>query len=136
MGADFEAKVAAYLGLRRALLNLLNPRDRRYFSFQLWQEGIARYTQYRVAAWAAANFEPSSGFRSFDDYVGFERVAERLRAQVLSELEALELPEGRRVAFYPLGAAEGLLLDVLAPAWRARYFDPPFQLETHFAGRR
>ena len=37
----------------------------------------------------------------------------------------------KRVVFYPLGAAEALLLDAARPGWKARYFTEPFYLERY-----
>ena len=52
--SDFRVKLAAYLKQRRELEHTLSPDDYKYFSFQMWQEGVARYTEYRVAKLAAA----------------------------------------------------------------------------------
>jgi hypothetical protein len=40
----------------------------------------------------------------------------------LSELERIDLAKAKRMAIYPFGAAEGLLLDRLRPTWRGGYF--------------
>jgi hypothetical protein len=51
---------------------------------------------------------------------------------VLSELNTLRLESYGRVAFYPLGAGEGLLLDRVNKRWRDRYFADKFYLEKYF----
>jgi hypothetical protein len=48
-----DAAVAAYAERRAALRAALSEDDRKYMDFQLWKEGVARYTQLRVARWAA-----------------------------------------------------------------------------------
>jgi hypothetical protein len=40
----------------------------------------------------------------------------------------LALEDQRRVAFYTVGAAEAMLLDLADPNWRERYFAEKFSL--------
>jgi hypothetical protein len=47
--SEFSAKLGAYLKARRAFEQMLSPDDYKYFSFQLWQEGVARYAELRIA---------------------------------------------------------------------------------------
>ena len=49
----FESKVSSYLKSRKDLVDLLAPNDYKYFAFQCWQEGTARYTEIDVAQTAA-----------------------------------------------------------------------------------
>src|SRR5262245_9155615 len=73
---DFPIRLSDYLDLRRQLLTMLSADDYKYFSFQLWKEGIARYTEYHVAKLAAANYRPSKEFEQLKDYTSFESVAD------------------------------------------------------------
>ena len=130
--APFSSKLASYLEARDALKKLLSPDDYKYMSFQLWKEGMARYTEYRVAHWAASKYEPSREFRELKDFTTFAAVADQVREGIVRELSTLKLPEYKRVAFYPLGAAEGLLLDRAKPNWRTRYFAEKFDNEVYF----
>jgi hypothetical protein len=41
---------------------------RRYFEFQLWQDGVATYTELRLAELATEAYAPSAAFRSLADY--------------------------------------------------------------------
>src|SRR4051812_47058762 len=68
---DFSAKLTEYLAARRKFGETLSADDYNYFSFQVWQEGIARYTEYRVAELAASRYKPSKKFRSLKDYKPF-----------------------------------------------------------------
>jgi hypothetical protein len=128
----FDAAVRAYVAARAALRERLDPADYRYLAFQLWQEGIARYTEMRVAAWAAERYRPSARFRSLADFEPFAGVAGRLAAGLRAELAGLSLREERRAAFYPVGAAEGLILDLWSPHWRRRYLAEPFDTGPYF----
>ena len=130
--SDFAAKVSAYLKQRHELERTLSPDDFRYFSFQLWQEGIARYTEYRVAKLAATNYKPSKAFRELKDYQPFAEVAKKTRNQILSELRTGKLEEYKRVIFYAIGAGEGLLLDRANPRWQRNYFAKKFYLDKYF----
>src|SRR6476660_629126 len=74
--SDFSAGLSTYLKQRREVENILSPDDYRYLSFQMWQEGISRYTEYRIAKLAAASQRPSKAFRTLKDYRQFGEVAE------------------------------------------------------------
>jgi hypothetical protein len=119
---------------RAQLGELLAAADRRYLDFQLWQEGIARYTEYRIAREAAARFTPSDAFRALPDFEPFAAVAERLHREIMSDDNTV-LGREQRVAFYPVGAALGLWLDRTEPGWRSRYLTSGFSLDRVGAGR-
>lgn len=123
-----RAALARYVEARHEVREALSPLDYRYLAFQLWQEGVARYTELAVATLAASRFAPGAAFRALPDYTSFADAAAELRAQV-DAARALDLASDRRVAFYPLGAATALALDAAAPGWRGRYFEHPFDLD-------
>lgn len=110
----------------------LSPDDFNYFSFQCWQEGVARYTELRVAEFAEANFVPSEAFRTLPDYRPYKDVADSLRARILNGLSDPSLAGSRRVAFYAFGAGEALLLDRVQPGWKSEYLRTKFHLEKYF----
>ena len=130
--ADFRLKLSAYQKQRSELEHTLSPDDYKYFSFQMWQEGIARYTEYRMAKLAAASYRPTKAFRALKDYQPFRNVAENIKRGVLNELSNAKLEESKRVIFYALGAGEGLLLDRVNPRWRQRYLVEKFYLDKYF----
>jgi hypothetical protein len=55
--------------------------------------------------------------------------------EFLQERSTLKLEDYKRVAFYPLGAGEGLLLDRANPNWPGRYFAEKFDNEKYFSCR-
>ena len=130
--ALFSSKLASYLEARDALKKMLNGDDYKYMSFQLWKEGISRYTEDRVARWAASSYQPSSEFRKLKDFTTFAAAAEQVRNGIVQELSTLKLENYKRVAFYPMGAAEGLLLDRANPKWRNQYFAEKFDNRKYF----
>lgn len=132
--SEFSVKLKAYFHARQAFQQLLSAEDYRYFSFQLWQEGIALYTEFRIADLAARKYTPTKKFRALKDYTSFKEVADSiLNKQILSSLPTQQMEKSERLVFYPFGAAEGLLLDQANPKWRGRYFKERFYLEKYFA---
>lgn len=130
--AERKTKSAEYLNARRQLQAMLAAGDYNYFSFQLWKEGIARYTQFRAAKLASKKYKPSKAFRELKDFTPFKKVADDLLSLIIRELTTLTMKEYKRVAFYPIGAAEGLLLDEANPNWRDHYFAEKFYVEKYF----
>ena len=130
--ALFNARLSDYLAARNTLEQMLSADDYKYFSFQLWKEGIARYTEYRVARWAATRYRPTGEFQSLKDFTTFSAAADQVYKGIVHELSTLKLEDYKRVAFYPIGAAEGLLLDRSKPQWRNRYFAEKFDNSVYF----
>jgi hypothetical protein len=121
--------VASAIRARTALQAALSAEQYRYLAFQLWQEGVARYTELAVARRAAAGGEPAAAFRALPDYTTYAAEARRLEQGIESGITAVELGEEKRVAFYATGPAYALLLDAVAPGWRDRYFETGFSLD-------
>lgn len=130
--ADFRRNVSAYLQRKREFRKILSRDDYKYFSFQLWQEGVARYTEYRIATMGGKEYQPGPQFRSLKNSTSLGQEADSLQVRILSELPRLSLGTLRRVAFYTLGAAEGMLLDRARPTWKQFYFTEKFFTEKYF----
>jgi hypothetical protein len=125
------SQLDGYRNARGRLARTLNPADYRYLSFQIWQEGVARYVEIRAAEAAAHRHTPSAKFAALEDFVPYADAAASLRRQMDEELVDLDLAAQQRVAFYPLGAAEAFILDAAFPGWQGRYFTEPFRLERY-----
>jgi len=126
------AKLAEeYVGQRKSFFAQLSPDDHKYLAFQLWQEGIARYTQIKVAG-SAAQYQPSPEYAALPDFESFGAYASHARKDTLDELRTADLAKSKREVVYAWGAAEGLLLDRLRPGWRDEYFSHPFSLDSYF----
>lgn len=102
----FAARVARVPVALADFLGELSPADQRYFWFQVWQEGVSRYTEWRVAAAAGGDYEAA---------------AREIRAGIERSLAEPDLASQRRIAFYALGAGLALVLDQTDPSWRQRY---------------
>ena len=103
-------------------------------AFQLWQESVARYTEYAIAEKAAGTYEPSEAFLALGDG-SFAVAAAELRSMHEREMAALDPGLQKRTAFYPLGAALALALDRTSPGWRDRYLGRAMDLAPLFAAR-
>jgi hypothetical protein len=130
--ADFRARVDAYLTARREFRDVLAVDDYAYFSFQVWQEGIARYTEYKLASLAGSSYSPTAAFAMLPDVTSFALDAERIRDHIAAELLRVVLKQSRRTAFYHVGGAEGILLDRINPGWRRFYLTHKFFTEKYF----
>lgn len=114
---------------RDALRRRLTDADYRYFEFQLWQEGVARFIEYASArAPSADSGKPSVAFEELPDYEPYSAAAAEARRGLRQELEQLALGRQRRIAFYPLGAAMALVLEETRPDWKQAYGRRPFAL--------
>lgn len=125
---DRAKKQQAYFAARLKFQAMLPPDDYKYFSFQLWKEGIARYTEYRMAKLAASKFQASKEFRALKDYRSFADVARTTYERIFEQLLTQKLGESKREVVYSYGASEGLLLDQIKPGWRRRYYVEKFDL--------
>jgi hypothetical protein len=112
---------------------LLSPDDFNYLSFQCWQEGVARYTELRVAELASTGFTPGNAFSSLKDYKPFKEVADSIHSRIFDGLANPSLSSSRRVAFYAFGAGEALLLDKVRSGWKRDYLRTKFHLEKCFS---
>ena len=128
LDAPTAGALQAVVDARDRLRSRLSPADYRYFEFQLWQEGVARFIEYAVARAGAESGQSASAFRSLPDYQAYSRAAEGARRSLRRELDQLALGRQRRVAFYPLGAAMALLLEETRPGWKRAYAARPFAL--------
>ncbi len=124
----FEKKFNKYKTSRKKFSKRLLTADYRYFSFQIWQEGIARYTEYKFLE-KLAGYIPSSEIVQLKDFISFAECKRRFLELQFSELAKLELSKAQRVCFYAIGFAEGILLDKINPGWRAGFFTNKFYLE-------
>lgn len=130
--SHFAERLAAYIDARKHFQQSLSEADYRYFGFQLWQEGLARYTEYRIARLAATRYKPTPAFRALKDFTPFAEDAAKTLAGINAELAKPRLHERQREVVYGFGAAEALLLDRANPQWQGRYLTEKFQTANYF----
>ena len=102
--------------------------DYRYFEFQLWQEGVARFIEYAAARAASADSgKPSAASRGSPTTSRTARPPPR-RAEACDGSWSTGAGPAAAVAFYPLGAAMAFLLEETRPGWKRAYGGRPFAL--------
>lgn len=127
---DFRKLLPAYIKKRKAFRAALSQKEYAYFSFQIWQEGLASHTAYTLLTWLK-KYKPSKQYidlgltESIQDYWQTEFGAH------LNNLTAMKLPESKRVCFYAVGMMEGMILDRLNKKWRDYYFTDKFYIENY-----
>jgi hypothetical protein len=130
-GAAFSKVAKEYLEQRTKFLARLSPDEHKYFAFQLWQEGMARYTEVKAAE-AGAQYRPSEEFATLPDFESFPSYAARARSNTLNELKQADLATWKRTVVYSFGAAEGFLLDRVNPKWKEEYFRGSLSTDFYF----
>jgi hypothetical protein len=114
------ARAAAYTNaadLKRTLDAMLSPDDRKYLDFQLWQEGVPRWTEL-----ASARAGHRAGLVA-DSTLAWQE------ARIVDDLGRIDLGAQRREVVYPLGAAMAELMERQGVKWKERYFEQMFVLE-------
>ena len=129
---NFKKLFNEFIAERKKLIQLLKPADYRYLSFQLWQEGIARYTEYKFLQ-LLDEYIPFDDIFLLPDFIPFKKFKEQFLMSHLASVTGLKLEKEKRVCFYDIGLAEGILLDKLNPQWRLQYLSKKFFLENYAA---
>jgi hypothetical protein len=128
----FNSKFQSLKEEQEKFRRLLSKKDYAYFSFQLWQEGIARYTEYKMTRMIMNNFKSSYDVAGLKDFVPYDSLYKELMSRLVEEADSLRLDQDKRVCFYSMGALIGLILDRVNPKWHDMYFKEKFYLEKYF----
>lgn len=128
-----DSAIEYYLNLKDSLKKMLIEKDYLYFSFQLWQEGMAKYTEIKSAEiLSKENYEYSKEFKELNDFVSSDSFYSNVLSRLIHNSQNQNLKTDMRECFYTLGALEGLLLDKVNPGWRKKYFKEKFFTEKYF----
>ncbi|RPI73826.1 MAG: hypothetical protein EHM47_05225, partial [Ignavibacteriales bacterium] len=123
----------SYLKNRDQLKNILSEEDYKYISFQLWQEGIARYTEIKLLQMMLVDgYEFSDEVKKLRDYKSLKDHYEDYYTNEINLLNGLSLRDSKRNCFYEFGAFEGLLVDLVNPGWRKEYLTRKFFIENYY----
>lgn len=108
----------------RAFLDrMAQTTDYSYSEFQEWNEGVAAYTQYRLAEAAAQNsYVPTAAFRALPGFQGYPVLWSRTYQNWPYLVKHAGRAARNRNAFYHLGMGKALALDKVYPAWKMQYF--------------
>jgi hypothetical protein len=131
--ATTQSETTTFVQMLHRFSASLPEGDRKYFAFQCWQEGVARYTEFAVARAAAREHGVTPSFLTDKNAELLATDARRTYYGVTRAVnDPLALARDKRVAFYAFGAGEALLLDRVRPGWHARYLDPRLDLSVFF----
>lgn len=128
---DFDSYFRQFLKARKSLKQNISTNDYIYFSFQLYQEGIARYTEYAFLD-AMKDFSPSKELKKIADFEPFSLYKKRFYKKHLNNVVNLKLDQIKRVCFYDAGFAEALLINKVNSTWRDRYLLDKFDIEKFY----
>jgi peroxiredoxin len=132
-GVKYNAGTAAdAVRVYRSFLRQQSPDNKfyDYSRFQECQEGIAFYTEYKMAELAASgSYQPAEAFRQLPGYKTYRQVWEEDYKNRTFLVKHAGRAAQSRTAFYHLGLGKGLLLDKLMPDWKSRYFAPGVWLD-------
>jgi hypothetical protein len=105
----------------------LNPALVDYERQREWLEGLARYAELGLWREAAADYQPSVAASDDPEFDGYNDYEKRL-AREIGQIGRMagDAGDGR---FYYSGFAQAMLLDHLAPDWKARALEPDVFLE-------
>jgi hypothetical protein len=128
-----NALIKDYLKKKKLFKNLISEKDYKYFSFQLWQEGIARFTELNITKIIIDNsYVFSDEVKKLNDYVELKAFYDDYYTNEINNINGLSLYNSKRVCFYAIGAGEGFLLDFDNPGWKDLYFNNKFFLEKYY----
>ena len=119
--ADFYPKFDTYLQSRWALEAAAGAANWRYAELQLWQEGVARWTEIALGK-AYPDAEVANG-------------AAELEKRTLAALRSPDLAKHKREFAYAYGAGEAVLMEACGTGWRKRY-SSVLELRTLLHGAR
>lgn len=125
---DWVVAKDGFLQARKEFKASLSPNDYKYISFQWYQEGIARYTEYAFLE-RLEDYEPSEEVKSLPDYVPFEEYKKAFFEDHIANVRKFKLEEVGRVTVYDVGFAEALIIRELNPDWDRNYLEKKFDLE-------
>jgi hypothetical protein len=115
---DLKKKINQYKLVEIEIQNSLTQDDYDYFIFQIWQEGIARYTEFRYLKLLNINKKYLKDVYSLD-YTSKEK---KLVNTCISRLLNNDLQSNKRHIFYSLGLLKGIINDKTYPKWQNSYF--------------
>jgi hypothetical protein len=127
----FKLQYERFSKERRAFKKMLQPDHYKYFSFQVWQEGLATYTEYHFLQ-LLKSYRLSADVSKMAGFTPLKKYTPEFYQTQLNSLAQFELADEKRICFYAVGFAEGLLLDRVNPGWRKLYFKNKFSTDSYF----
>jgi len=110
----------SYKVLKAKLSSLLSKKDFFYMQFQIWQEGVARYSEIKSLEKIKNKF--SSEFKSTNGFNKNSNILDYKKKSLKKDIKSLNLIKLKRTLFYTLGYYEAEALDLFDSNWKQRYF--------------
>lgn len=121
-----------YLTMKNHLKTIVSENDYKYFLFQLWQEGIARYTENQFLIILRKHYDTKSTLSGISSNKDFSSAHAHLLKRTFAALQDPEIDKYQRLAFYAFGAGEAMILDKIQPNWKTHYFKQLFNTDLFF----
>ena len=128
---NFDIYFNQFRKAREKFKNSLKENDYKFFSFQLYQEGIARYTEYGFLD-LMKDYSPSKEVQKIKDFTSFKEYKQSFYKKRINNVIAMQLQTSKRVCFYDLGFAEALLINKVNPNWRDQYLLDKFDISMFY----
>ncbi len=98
----------------------LKYKDKKNYNYSIFQqaiEGVAKYTEIKMAELAAKDYSP------LNDGLDFKKLWEENYLKQINVVRHCGKGTGGRLTFYYLGCGKCLLLDEVYPQWKELYFE-------------
>lgn len=115
---ELNPELEGWRAKQAKIQNKMKSNDYNYFQFQLWQEGIATYTEFKYLDILNRN---SSNLK-IDHNLNFALKADNILKAYSSTLLKNDLKKQERNLFYALGLYIGIIKDHTNPEWKTDYF--------------
>lgn len=125
---DWDKAKKVFFEARKSFKERLSSDDYKYISFQWYQEGVARYTEYAFLE-KLAGYTPSYELKELPDFIAFDDYKEAFFEKHIENVRSLKLEEVGRITVYDVGFAETLILRKLNAGWDENYLKIKFDLE-------
>lgn len=117
-----------YIDKRKEFKDSLKEDDYKYISFQWYQEGIARYTEYAFLR-LLQDSEPSKEVLNLKDFVAYEEYLKEFYTRHLENVKKMKLSKEKRITVYDIGFAEALVIEHVNKDWKDKYLIEKFDLK-------
>lgn len=116
---DFQEKVKQYKIKLVEFKKVLSSNDFDYFTFQIWQEGVATYTESKYLDILNQN---SSYIKEMTE-LNFSLKNKNHLTKYRDFLLKSNLQKEKRNLFYSIGLLQGIVYDKSNPIWKSDYFN-------------
>ena len=125
---DWKRTYKRFMKKRKAFKRALPENDYKYLSFQWYQEGVARFTEYAFLE-ILKDYKSIKEIELLTDFIPYTQYKDEFYTHHLKNVNTLKLSDHQRLAVYDVGFAESLILGKQNPGWKKDYLNTKFDLE-------